>query len=200
MTNIQIAQNPPRRDTGVDERYRLITKGKPACRRSIFAPRRYLGNWLWHEPMAAYASSWHGCVASMCWSSMTGPCSSKEWRSRLFRVTAGPSIPSGGLRFGNPSVCATISKRRGLASLWAANNSIRNVWAEAIALNLLEIAASKTPSAIAAANEVCDRAEGRQSQHLQISDFAAELQARSDAESQFYLDNSCWPNDEESRC
>ncbi len=70
-------------------------------------------------------------------------------------------------------------------------------WAEAIASNLIEVAASKSPSAIAAANEVCDRAEGRPSQHVQISDFAADLQARSDGELQFFLDNGRWPSDDE---
>lgn len=70
-------------------------------------------------------------------------------------------------------------------------------WAEAIASNLIEVAASKSPSAIAAANEVCDRAEGRPSQHVQISDFAADLQARSDQELEFYLANNRWPTDEE---
>ena len=70
-------------------------------------------------------------------------------------------------------------------------------WAEAIAPNLLEIVASKSSNAIAAANEVCDRAEGRPPQHLQISDFAADIHARSDAELQFYLDNNRWPSDEE---
>ena len=70
-------------------------------------------------------------------------------------------------------------------------------WAEAIAANLIEIAASKSSNAIAAANEVCDRAEGRPAQHLQISDFAADLQTRSDAELQFYLDNNRWPSHQE---
>lgn len=55
----------------------------------------------------------------------------------------------------------------------------KRTWAEIIAMNLVELAASKSPSAIAAANEVCDRAEGRPSQHLQISDFAADLRNRS---------------------
>jgi hypothetical protein len=73
----------------------------------------------------------------------------------------------------------------------------QQTWAEAIAANLIEIATSKSPNAIAAANEVCDRAEGRPSQHVQISNFAADLQARSDAELQFYLDNSRWPSDDE---
>jgi len=71
-------------------------------------------------------------------------------------------------------------------------------WAEAIAANLIEIAASKSPNAIAAANEVCDRIEGRPPQHLQISDFQADLQSRSDQELEFYLANGRWPSDEES--
>jgi hypothetical protein len=70
-------------------------------------------------------------------------------------------------------------------------------WAEAIAANLIEIAASKSPSAISAANEICDRAEGRPAQHLQISDFQADLQTRSDQELEFYLANGRWPSDEE---
>jgi Family of unknown function (DUF5681) len=73
----------------------------------------------------------------------------------------------------------------------------QRTWAEVIATNLLEIAASKSPNAIAAANEVCDRAEGRPAQHVQISDFAADLQARSDFELEFYLANNRWPSDEE---
>ena len=58
-------------------------------------------------------------------------------------------------------------------------------WAEAIAANLIEIAASKSSIAIDAANEVCDRAEGRPAQHLQISDFDADLRTRSDEELRF---------------
>jgi hypothetical protein len=73
----------------------------------------------------------------------------------------------------------------------------QRTWAEAIAANLLEIAASKSTSAIAAANEICDRAEGRPPQHVQISDFAADLQSRSDQELEFYLANSRWPTTEE---
>ena len=70
-------------------------------------------------------------------------------------------------------------------------------WAEAIAANLIEIAASKSSIAIDAANEVCDRAEGRPAQHLQISDFDADLRTRSDEELRFYLANNRWPSDEE---
>ena len=73
----------------------------------------------------------------------------------------------------------------------------QRTWAEAIAANLIEIAASNSPSAIAAANEVCDRIEGRPPQHLQISDFQADLQTRSDQELEFYLANGRWPSEEE---
>jgi hypothetical protein len=73
----------------------------------------------------------------------------------------------------------------------------KRTWAEIIASNLIEIAASKSPSAIAAANEVCDRVEGRPPQHLQISDLAADLQSRSDEELRFHLANGRWPTDEE---
>jgi hypothetical protein len=73
----------------------------------------------------------------------------------------------------------------------------KRTWAEIFASNLIEVAASKSPSAVSAANEVCDRVEGRPPQHLQISDLAAGLQTRSDAELQFFLDNDRWPTDEE---
>ena len=70
-------------------------------------------------------------------------------------------------------------------------------FAEAIAENLVRIACSEGPSAVHAANEIADRIEGRPPQHVQVSDFAADLQRRSDAELQFFLDNSRWPSDEE---
>jgi len=62
---------------------------------------------------------------------------------------------------------------------------------------LIELAASKSPSAVAAANEVCDRVEGRVAQAVQISDFAADLRTRSDEELKFHLANGRWPTDEE---
>jgi hypothetical protein len=77
------------------------------------------------------------------------------------------------------------------------DDSEKRTWAEAIASNLIEIAASKSSNAIAAANEVCDRAEGRPAQHVQVSDFMADLQSRSDEELRFYLAKSRWPTDEE---
>src|SRR5215831_1942714 len=73
----------------------------------------------------------------------------------------------------------------------------KRTWAEIIAANLIEIASSKSSNAIAAANEVCDRAEGRPAQHLQISDFQADLHSRSDEELLFHLEHNRWPTDEE---
>jgi hypothetical protein len=70
-------------------------------------------------------------------------------------------------------------------------------WAEIVVSNLIELATSKSPSAVAAANEICDRAEGRPAQHVQISDFIADLQSRSDAELHFHLANGRWPSDRE---
>jgi hypothetical protein len=70
-------------------------------------------------------------------------------------------------------------------------------WAEAIAENLVSIACSQCPSVVHAANEIADRIEGRPPQHLQISDFQADLQTRSDQELEFYLANGRWPSDEE---
>jgi Family of unknown function (DUF5681) len=74
----------------------------------------------------------------------------------------------------------------------------QRTWAEIIATNLIEIASSKSTNAVSAANEICDRLEGRAPQSIQISDLAADLQTRSDAELQFFLANSRWPNDEEN--
>lgn len=62
------------------------------------------------------------------------------------------------------------------------NDPEGRTWAEIIASNLLEIARSKSPGAVAAANEITDRIEGRSPQHIAISDFDAELHNRSDPE------------------
>jgi len=79
-----------------------------------------------------------------------------------------------------------------------ADDPEKRSWAEIIAINLIELAASKSPGAVAAANEIGDRAEGRPPQHIQVSDFAADLQTRSDAELQFFLANNRWPDDGEA--
>lgn len=70
-------------------------------------------------------------------------------------------------------------------------------YAEVVADNLVEITCSEGPGAVHAANEIADRIEGRAPQSIQISDFAADLHTRSDAELQFYLDNNRWPSDEQ---
>ena len=70
-------------------------------------------------------------------------------------------------------------------------------WAEIVAPNLIEIAASKSSNAVSAANEITDRIEGRSRQSIEVADITAEIRSKSDAELQFYLDNNRWPTDEE---
>ena len=74
----------------------------------------------------------------------------------------------------------------------------RRSYAEILADHLLEIAFSRGPAAVAAACEIGNRVEGRSPQTIQITDFAADLQTRSDAELQFYLANGRWPDDGEA--
>ena len=73
----------------------------------------------------------------------------------------------------------------------------QRTWAEVMASNLIEIACSKSPGAVAAANEICDRLEGRSPQSIQISDLDADLRSRSDEELMFHLANNRWPTDKE---
>ena len=73
----------------------------------------------------------------------------------------------------------------------------KRTWAEIIATNLIEIASSKSPSAIAAANEVCDRAEGRSRQSIEFSDISADLRSRSDEELLFHVQHNRWPTADE---
>ena len=73
----------------------------------------------------------------------------------------------------------------------------QRTYAEVLAENLVEIACSRGPAAVAAANEIADRLEGRAPQSIQISDLTADLQSRSDEELEFYLANNRWPTDEE---
>lgn len=70
-------------------------------------------------------------------------------------------------------------------------------FAEVVAENLIEIACSEGPGAVAAINEIGDRLEGRPTQAVQISDLSREIREKSDAELHFYLQNSRWPTDEE---
>ena len=66
-----------------------------------------------------------------------------------------------------------------------ADDPEKRSWAEIIAINLIEFAASKSRGAVAAANEIGDRAEGRPAQHIKVSNFEADLQTRSDQEPNF---------------
>jgi len=70
----------------------------------------------------------------------------------------------------------------------------KRTWAEIVATNLIEIASSKSPSAVSAANEICDRIEGRSPQSIAISDITADLRSRSDEELEFYLAHNRWPD------
>jgi hypothetical protein len=71
-------------------------------------------------------------------------------------------------------------------------------YAEILADHLLEIAFSRGPAAVAAACEVANRVEGRSPQTIHVTDFAADLQARSDQELEFYLAHNRWPDDGEA--
>ena len=73
----------------------------------------------------------------------------------------------------------------------------QRTWADIIATNLVEIASSKSPSAVSAANEICDRMEGRSRQSIEVADITSEIRNKSDAELQFFLDNNRWPSDQE---
>jgi hypothetical protein len=66
-------------------------------------------------------------------------------------------------------------------------------YAEVVAHNLVELACTKGAGAVAAANEIFDRAEGKPTQRLDVNDITADLAARSDAELQYHLDHGCWP-------
>jgi len=66
-------------------------------------------------------------------------------------------------------------------------------YAEVVAANLIEIACSRGAGAVTAANEISDRAEGKASQRIEVSDITQQLRAKSDAELKFYLANFRWP-------
>lgn len=68
-------------------------------------------------------------------------------------------------------------------------------FAEIVAANLVEIACSSGPGALAAANEITNRLEGRAHQSVEISDVTRELRSKSDGELQHYLQFGCWPED-----
>jgi hypothetical protein len=77
------------------------------------------------------------------------------------------------------------------------DDSEKRTWAEIIATNLIEIASSKSPSAVSAANEISDRIEGRSRQSIEVSDVMADLRSRSDEELRFHLQHDRWPTTEE---
>ena len=70
-------------------------------------------------------------------------------------------------------------------------------YAEIVAANLIEVACSRGAGAVGAANEICDRAEGKASQRIEVSDITQQLRAKSDDELRFYLANGRWATDEE---
>lgn len=70
-------------------------------------------------------------------------------------------------------------------------------YAELIAENVVEIALGEGSAAIAAANEIADRIEGRAKQSIEVSDFAADLRSRSDEELEFHLEYGRFPTEEE---
>lgn len=66
-------------------------------------------------------------------------------------------------------------------------------YAEVVAANLIEIACSRGPGAVTAANEISDRAEGKAHQRIEVNDITEELRAKSDNELRHYLQFGCWP-------
>lgn len=70
-------------------------------------------------------------------------------------------------------------------------------YAEVVAANLIDIACSRVPGAVTAANEIADRLEGRPTQRLDVNDVASDLRDRSDAELAFHLRHDRWPAEDE---
>jgi hypothetical protein len=70
-------------------------------------------------------------------------------------------------------------------------------FAEVLAQNLIELACSQGRSAVAAASEIGDRAEGRAHMSLAFANVSADLNGRSDDELQFFLSNGYWPKSQE---
>ena len=71
-------------------------------------------------------------------------------------------------------------------------------YAEVIATNLITIASSQGPGAVAAANEICNRLEGRAVQQLDVNNISQELALRSDEELKFFLAHGCWPENDDA--
>jgi hypothetical protein len=70
-------------------------------------------------------------------------------------------------------------------------------FAEVMAENLIEIACSRGPGAVTAANEICDRSEGKPTQQIELNDITSQLREKSNEELQYHLDHGRWPDDEE---
>jgi hypothetical protein len=70
-------------------------------------------------------------------------------------------------------------------------------YAEVVADNLISIACSQGPGAVAAMAELSNRAEGKARQEIAISDITRQLREKSDAELLFHMENSRWPDEGE---
>jgi hypothetical protein len=70
-------------------------------------------------------------------------------------------------------------------------------YAAVVAANLIDIACSRGPGAVTAANEIADRLEGRPTQQLDIKDVGSDLRSRSDEELAFHLRHDRWPDEDE---
>jgi hypothetical protein len=78
------------------------------------------------------------------------------------------------------------------------NDPAGRTFAEIVAENLIDIACSCAGTgAVAAANEIADRIEGRATQRLDVNDISADLAARSDGELRFHLADDRWPDENE---
>jgi hypothetical protein len=71
-------------------------------------------------------------------------------------------------------------------------------FAQAVAENLIEIACSTGPGAVAAMGEIANRVEGKAKQEIAVSDLTRQLREKSDAELLFYLGNNRWPEEDET--
>ena len=90
----------------------------------------------------------------------------------------------------------SVALREQLAQV-KADDPAGRTFAEVVACNLIEIAMSRGPGAVAAANEIVDRAEGKPRQEIAVSDISRQLGEKSDAELEFFLERGCWPEDVE---
>lgn len=76
------------------------------------------------------------------------------------------------------------------------NDPEGRTYAEIIAANLIAIASSAGAGAVTAANEICDRSEGKPSQRIELNNITAQLREKSNEDLQYHLDHGCWPEDE----